>query len=110
MEHIFNIAINMDDERIKQTVADKAEKEIMANITREVGRVIFERSGYYSSYVQNGNNKGYNENFLSNWAKGMFEDFLKEHKDAIIKAAAKELADRLARTKAGKAILENLNT
>lgn len=105
MQHIFNIAIDMDDERIKQAVADKAEKEIMANITREVGRVIFERSGYYSSY---GQNKGYNENCLSNWAKGMFEDFLKENKKAIIAGAAKELADRLARTKAGKAILENL--
>lgn len=105
MEHIFNIAINMDDERIKQTVAEKAEKEIMANITREVGRVIFERSGYYNGY---GQNKGYNENHLSAWASGMFEDFLKENKDAIINAAAKELADRLARTKAGKAILENL--
>lgn len=109
MEHIFSISINMDDERIKESVAAKAEKEIMANITREVGRVIFQRSGYY----YNGNmqkSKGYDENHLSAWAEGMFEDFLKENKDAIIKAAAKELADRLVRTKAGKAILENLNT
>jgi hypothetical protein len=36
-----------------------------------------------------------------------FDNFLKEHKDEIIAGAAKELADRLARTKAGKAILEN---
>lgn len=107
MEHIFNIAINMDDERIKQAVADKAEKEIMANITREVGRVIFQRSSYYyNSNMQK--SKGYDENHLGNWAQGILEDFLKKNKDAIIKAAAKELADRLARTKAGKAILENL--
>ena len=102
MDHIFNIAIHMDDEHIKEQVAIKAEKEIMANLTKEVGRVIFERSGYYSD------KKGYNENRLGVWAQGVFEDFLKKHKDAIIKAAAKELADRLARTKAGKAILENL--
>ena len=106
MQHIFNIAIDMDDERIKQAVADKAEKEIMARLTTEVGRVIFEKSGYYSS----NNRLGYNENHLGLWAKGIFEDFLKENKEAIIKAAAKELADRLARTKAGKTILENLNT
>lgn len=107
MQHIFNIAIDMDDERIKQAVADKAEKEIMANITREVGRVIFQRSSYrYNSYGQKDN--GYNENYFSDWAKGAFNDFLKENKEAIIKGAAKELADRLARTKAGKAILENL--
>ena len=105
MDHIFNIAIHMDDEHIKEQVAIKAEKEIMANITKEVGRVIFERSGYYSSY---GPNKGYNENRLGAWAQGIFEEFLKKNKEKIIAAAAKELADRLARTKAGRAILENL--
>jgi hypothetical protein len=104
MEHIFNIAINMDDERIKEQIANKAEKEIMANLTKEVGQVIFERTSYYSYR----DNKGYDPNHLSNWAKMQFEQFLKDHKDEIIKGAAKELADRLARTKAGKAILENL--
>lgn len=106
MDHIFNIAIHMDDEHIKQQVAVKAEKEIMANLTREVGRVIFERTNYYNSYGNK--DKGYNENHLSGWAKMQFDNFLKEHKDEIIAGAAKELADRLARTKAGKAILENL--
>ena len=105
MEHIFNIAINMDDETIKQQVAEKAEKEILANIQREVGQIIFERTSYYT-YGKN--NKGYNENCLSSWACNMFEDFLKTHKDEIITGAAKELADRLSRTKAAKAIFESL--
>jgi hypothetical protein len=107
MEHIFNIAINMDDERIKEAVAAKAEKEIMANLTREVGCAIFERSPYYDRYRHN---NGYNENCLNNWSRGILEDFIKDNKDKIIAAAAKELADRLVRTKAGKAILENLET
>lgn len=106
MDHIFNIAIHMDDEHIKQQVAAKAEKEIMSNLTREVGRVIFERTNYYNSYGDK--DKGYNENCLSGWAKMQFDRFLKDHKDEIIAGAAKELADRLARTKAGKAILENI--
>ena len=105
MDHIFNIAIHMDDEHIKQQVAAKAEKEIMSNLTKEVGRVIFEKTNYYYSH---GDNKGYNENHLSNWTKMQFDNFLKEHKDAIIAGAAKELADRLARSKAGKEILKNL--
>jgi len=105
MEHIFNIAINMDDETIKRQVAEKAEKEIMANLQREVGQMIFERTSSYYGYK---NNKGYNENCLSSWACNMFEDFMKTHKDAIIAGAAKELADRLARSKAGKAILGDL--
>ena len=105
MEHIFNIAINMDDETIKRQVAEKAEKEIMANLQREVGRVIFERDSY--SYRYN-NSKGYNENHLSDWAKMQFDNFLKNHKDEIIAGATKELADRLARSKAGKAILTDI--
>ena len=105
MEHIVQFAISMDDEAIKKKVAENAEKEIMSSLQREVGRVIFERTSYYD-YGRN--NKGYNENCLSSWAKMQFEDFLKKHKDEIITGAAKELADRLVRTKAGKAILENL--
>lgn len=103
MEHIFSIAISMDDETIKKQVAEKAEKEIMSNLQREVGQIIFERASYYA---YGNNNKGYNPNCLSNWAKMQFDNFLKEHKDEIIAGAAKELGDRLARTKAGKAILE----
>ena len=106
MDHIFNIAIHMDDEHIKEQVAIKAEKEIMTNLTREVGRVIFERDSYGGYYNSSGKNKGYNENRLSDWAKNRFVEFLDKHKDTIIQLAAKELADRLVRTKAGKAILE----
>lgn len=105
MEHVFSIAISMDDETIKQQVANKAEKEIMANLQREVGQVIFERTSYYA---YGNNNKGYNPNCMSDWAKRQFENFMYTHKDAIIAGAAKELADRLSRTKAGKAILEEL--
>jgi hypothetical protein len=105
MEHIVQFAISMDDEAIKQRVAEKAEKEIMDNLQREVGRVIFERSSYYA---YGNNNKGYDPNHLSSWAKMQFDNFLKEHKDEIIAGAAKELGDRLVRTKAGKAILEDL--
>lgn len=107
MEHIFNIAINMDDETIKRQVAEKAEKEIMANLQKEVGRVIFERTTNYYDYG-NRNSKGYDEHHLSDWSKRQFESFLCEHKDEIIAGAAKELADRLSRTKAGKAILDNI--
>lgn len=108
MEHIFNVAISMDDDHIKETVANKAEKVIMANLTREVGRVIFEKYDPYYNNSRNTKEKGYNENCLSNWAKMQFEQFLKDHKDEIIAGAAKELADRLARTKAAKAIFEDL--
>ena len=108
MEHIFNVAISMDDDRIKETVANKAEKEIMANLTREVGRVIFEKYDPYYNNCRGAREKGYNENCLSGWSKMQFEQFLKDHKNEIIAGAAKELADRLARTKAAKAILEGL--
>lgn len=105
MDHIFNIAIHMDDEHIKEQVALKAEKEILANLTKEVGQAIFERTSYYT---YSNSNKGYNPNHMSDWAKMQFDKFLNDHKAEIIAGAAKELADRLARTKAGKAILGDL--
>lgn len=36
------------------------------------------------------------------------DDFLKENKDVILEAAAKNLSERLARSKKGKELLEGL--
>lgn len=108
MEHIFQIAISMDDDRLKEQIANKAEKEIMANLTREVGQMIFERDRYSYSYYNANKEKGYNPNILSSWSENLIEGFLKEHKQEIIDGAAKVLADRLSRTKAAKAIFDGL--
>ena len=43
---------------------------------------------------------------LSDYSKRLIETFLEKHKDEIIEKAAVHLAEKLARSKAGKALLE----
>ena len=99
MEHILQFGINIDDNAIVMAVKEKAEKEIIEKLTSEVGAKIFQKE-YYA--------KKYNPNCLSSWTEDLVVKFLYDHKTEIVDAAAKVLADRLVRTKAGKAILEDL--
>ena len=42
---------------------------------------------------------------LSDYSKRLIEDFLEKHKDEILEKTAGHLAEKLARSKAGKALL-----
>lgn len=96
MEHIVQFGINIDDHAIIEAVKEKAEKEIVKTLTNQVGCQIFERNPWSNSYDQ------YR---ISDFSKRLLMDFFEEHKTEIINAAAVHLADKLARSKAGKAIL-----
>jgi hypothetical protein len=100
MEHIIQFAINIDDDRIIKIIEAKAEKEIIKTLTNQVGRQIFQ-ANYHSR-------DGYDEHCLSDYSKHLLQTFFEDHKTEIIDATAKYLADRLARSKAGKAILGDL--
>ena len=102
MEHIVQFAVSIDDNAITQYVTKNAEKEIIKDLKQQVANRLFE-SRYYRS------NADPERDPLSEWAKEEIIDaFLEKNKDKIISEAAKELAIKLARTKAGKAILEDL--
>lgn len=100
MEHILQFGINIDDNEIVNTVKEKAEREIIAQLKIEVARCIFVRDSW--------NKTGYDDRHLSVFSEKVVTDFMNEHKTEIIDAAARILADRLARSKAGKAIFDNL--
>lgn len=99
MEHILQFGINIDDNAIVKAVKEKAEKEIITKLTNEVGCKIFDANRWSG---------GYDANHLSYWSEQLLVKMFEDHKTEIIDAAAKILADRLVRTKAGKAILEDL--
>ena len=102
MEHIVQFAVSIDDNAITEHVTKNAEKEIIKDLKQQVANRLFE-SGYYRS------NADPERDPLNEWAKNeIINTFLDENKDKIISEAAKELAVKLARTKAGKAILEDL--
>ena len=95
MEHIVQFAIGIDDEAIKNRIQETAEKQVIEAITRDVAKAIF-RTDYKGRI---------DTNTPQPWVRNKIDDFLMEHKDEIIKQAAKEFAAYLGRTKRGKEIL-----
>lgn len=100
MDHIVQFAIGIDDERIREAVISSAEKQIISQIKQDLINKLFESSYYRQNATP--------QNPLSGYACSLFNDFLEENKTEILEKAAKLLADKLAKTKAGKALLEEV--
>lgn len=96
MEHIVQFGISVDDEAIKQTILDNAEKNIMDRITRDVKLAIFRTNGWSNNPTDQ----------LRPWVEEKVDNILKENKDAIIDLAAEKLAECLARTKKAKELVK----
>lgn len=97
---IINIPLTIDDELWASALARDYESKVIEKLTTEVRKCIadHDRNAYYS--------KDKNlERGLADWVGYKIDDILKEYKDDIIDAAAEKLAERLARTKRGKEIL-----
>ncbi len=97
MEHIIQMAISIEDKRIVEKVEETAERQIIQTLTEEVRDVISEKRGW------RGDERDYAplKDMVSERVLGMLE----ENKDFILSNASKILADKLARSKAGKEIL-----
>jgi hypothetical protein len=99
MEHIVQFAIGIDDNAIREKVEANAEKEIIKSIKQDVANKLF------SSWYRNAKPE---KDPLSEFSKGIVEKFLEQHQEELLEKAAVHLADKLARTKKGKEILNNL--
>jgi hypothetical protein len=96
MQHIFNIAIEIEDERIVQSIEKNVEdKAIKMIIDKLEGRMCTRSYG--------GRVIDYKP--LEEMIGSRIDVILEENKDFILEKAAEKLADKLARSKAGKAIL-----
>lgn len=95
MEHIVQFAIGIDDEAIRKNIINGAEKQIIANIEQDIRKNIFN-----SSY--------YNKDVLSAFSEKCIEEWLDKHKDELLEKTAIYLAGRLVRTKAAKAVIEDV--
>ena len=101
MEHIIQMAISVEDEKIVKKVEETAESQIIKTLSEKVEDVISERKGWYGS-------KERDYAPLKNMVSEQVEKILNENKDLILSEASKILADKLARSKAGKEILQGL--
>jgi len=97
MEHIIQFAIGIDDEAITKRVQENAEKTITQEIQKKVEQCIFKTNLY-----------GATEKHLNYTAETMFLNWLDSHKEEIIQLASKALADKMIKTKAVKAAIENV--
>lgn len=101
MEHIIQMAISVEDERIVKNVEETAERQIIKNLAKKVEDIISEKRGWYGD-----GRRDYTP--LKDMVSERVFCILEENKDFILSEASKILADKLARSKAGKEILQDL--
>ena len=100
-EHILQFAIGIDDEGIRNSVMQHAEKEIIASLKQEVANKLFEPRYY-------GRSANPSSDPLSEYSKRIIVSLIDENKDSIIERAAQILAEKLLRSKAAKDMLGDL--
>ena len=92
---IVNIPIQISDEIVNQLVAKDYEKKIEAYLTKMVEDRLARAAGYY----------GNKSDGIAKLVDGIIGDCIERYKDEIVERAAKDLADRIMRRKAGKEIM-----
>lgn len=92
MEHIIQFAIGIDDKAIRERVEANAERTIIEDIKKDVKDHLYMKNSWGAGYL----------NQPSNYFNDKITEFINENKDEIIALAAKNLAERLAKTKAAK--------
>lgn len=99
---IINVPLNIPDELWANALAKDYEDKVVKSLTEEVRKCIADHDhlSYYSrdKSAQRG---------MADWVSIKIDNVIKEYKPEIIEAAADKLAERLARTKAAKEILED---
>lgn len=83
MEHIVQFGINIDDSAIQKLVIDKAAETVIKEVKKELGV----------------DSRFYDDNVVKNIVRKEVEHQFNEHKDAIIQETARQLVDKLYRTK-----------
>lgn len=100
MQHIFNVAIEFEDEHIQQVIYKQAENEVIKKVILDVENAIYN----HSCWNQNDSNER-NRQGVTQLVKDYTDQFFTDNKDAIIAETSKILADRLSRTKAAKELV-----
>lgn len=98
---VINIPVQVDEERLEDLIAKDYQQKVHKEIVDRVLKVISQYSPYCNNYEKV-------ESGLKVMVYDQIDEVLDRYKDEIIDAAASKLADRLARTKKAREILEEL--
>jgi uncharacterized membrane protein YheB (UPF0754 family) len=97
---IINIPLQIDEEKMEEVVKKDYESKVMGEIVKYIKTALTKHStSYYGDREMNG---------MTELIKEKIDIYLEKHNDEIIKAAGNALAEKLARTKRGKAILDGI--
>ena len=97
---IINIPLQIDEEKMEEVVKKDYENKVMGEIVKYIKKALVSEGGY-----------GYGDKEvigMTELIKGRIDIYLEKHNDEIISAAGNALAEKLARTKRGKAILDGI--
>lgn len=100
---IINIPLQIDDAAIEGKLTKEYENKVLESVNGRIDKVFMDRDDSWGT-----RKSAYTglEKMIDNRMCDRIDSFLDTNKDRIIEEAAKALANRLARTKKGKAILE----
>ena len=93
MEHIIQFGITIDDDAIRKHIEEKATKQVVDVISRDL------RDKLFSNYGNGGFSYG---------AEDMIGNFLDKYKDEIIENATTQVVDSIKRSKKYKAALAHV--
>lgn len=103
--HIVNVAFDFDDDKVRKTLEESAEKKVIDTLTNDIKKAICSKSDSYYGY----NAKPNDENFTNGLKAIVYDEIdkvLLDNKDKIIEIAADKLAERLSKTKAAKELIK----
>ena len=101
MVEIVNIAIDINTDKIKESVEEHAEEKVIESIYQDIKKVMFQKRGFY------GNDYSDDEP-LRNMVYEEIDKIIDQYKDTIIETAAVHLANKLLKTKKAKEMLEGV--
>lgn len=97
---IINIPLQIDEEKMEEVVKKDYESKVINEIVKYIEKSLeHEASSYYGDRKVSG---------MTELIKGRIDIYLEKHNDEVIKAAGNALAEKLARSKRGKAILDGI--
>ena len=103
---IINIPLQIDEAKMEELLQKDYEGRVLNEITKYIKTTLAKNALNYSSFYKNA------EDRVDDGMKVLIEDridaFLKEHREEVIEHASKILADKLAKSKKGKAILDGV--
>lgn len=100
---MINIPLQIDDAAIEGKLTKDYESKVLESVNDRIDKVFMDHDDSWGT--RRSANTGL-EKMIDNRMYDRIDSFLDTNKDRIIEEGAKALADRLARTKKGKAILE----